>query len=299
MSRPKLTLDHLSPEQREAFSRLTTTPRLAWPTVAMWIVLTLTFVGVYVLCGSGLWPLGVGTVLNTVVGYLGFSVAHDAIHRSISTHTRLNDWIGQLGVMLIIPFVDLRLFRWGHVLHHRFANGARDPDSALRGAWWTLPVRWMFIDVLYLMHALRHGDRVCAPYLRNSLRMAAVAAAAIVALTLAGYGLEVLMLWFIPSRLIQLMLGFTFFWLPHVPHDVTQEQHFTRATTIRQGHEWLLGPLLQYQHYHLVHHLFPGTPFYNNYEVWKLIEPEMRKYELAVQRGFSIRPCVRPAQAQE
>jgi beta-carotene hydroxylase len=296
MSRPNLTLDHLTPAQRDEFRRLTTTPALAWPTVLMWAALTVTFVGVYALCGTGVWPLWLGTLLNTIVGYVGFSVAHDAIHRSISTNTRLNDWIGQLGVMLLIPFVDLRLFRWGHVLHHRFASGARDPDTALRGSWWTLPLRWMFIDVAYLIHALRNGDRISTPFLHNSLRMAAIVIALLLALTFAGYGLEVLMLWFIPSRLIQLMLGFSFFWLPHVPHDVTQEQHFTRATTIRQGYEWLLGPLLQCQHYHLVHHLFPGTPFYNNYRVWTLIEPEMRRHDLAVQRGFAIHPEIRPAQ---
>lgn len=111
-------------------------------------------------------------------------------------------------------------------------------------------------------------------------------------LVIAGYGIEVLMPWFIPSRLIQLVLGFSFFWLPHVPHDVTQEENFTRASTIREGHEWLLAPLLQCQHVHLIHHLYPTTPFYNNDRVWRLLEPALRQYDLAIQKGFAIRPVV-------
>ena len=297
MSRNLFDPQQLAPTQREQFLHLTRAPSLAWPTVLMWALLTLTYVGVYVTCGVGWLPLWMGLLLNSVIGYVGFSVAHDAIHRAISTRTRLNDWIGQAGLLLLVPYVDLRLFRWGHIQHHRFASGERDPDRVFRGSWWSLPLRWMFIDLFYLRHALRHGDKVSAPFLLNSLRMAMVFVVVVAALVVAGYGMQVLMLWFIPSRLVQLMLGFSFFWLPHVPHDVSQEQNFTRATTIRQGHEWLLGPLLQYQHYHLVHHLFPATPFYNNYRVWLLIERQMRRHDLAVQHEFAIHPTVYPGAA--
>lgn len=245
--------DQLEPAQRERFRALTRAPRVAWPTLSMWAVLSIAFVGSYALCGSGRVPLWIGMVVNTLIGYLAFSVVHDCIHRAISTNTRFNDAIGQLGLMLVVPYVDLRLFRWGHIQHHRFASGERDPDRVFRGAWWTLPLRWMFVDLFYLRHALRHGDKISRPYLRTSLWMAGASAVLLVGLIAAGYGLEVLMLWFIPSRLIQLALGFSFFWLPHVPHDVTQEENFTRATTVRQGHEWLLGPLLQHQNYHLIH----------------------------------------------
>ena len=290
MSKAIVSLERLAPDHRAKFRELTQAPPLALPTLVMWVLLTVCFVGVYVLCGTGQVPLWIGTLSNTVVGYLAFSVAHDAIHRSISSNTRLNDWIGQLGIMLVQPYVDLRLFRWAHIQHHRFASGPRDPDRAFNGAWWTLPLRWMFIDVAYFIHSLRHGDKVSAPFLRNSLVLAAISFTAFGVLIWSGHGVQVLMLWFIPSRLIQLILGFSFFWLPHAPHEVSQEEHFTRATTIRQGHEWLLGPLLQYQHYHLIHHLYPSTPFYNNYKVWLLVEPELRRHDLAVQHGLAIRP---------
>jgi fatty acid desaturase len=114
-------------------------------------------------------------------------------------------------------------------------------------------------------------------------------------LTASGYGLDVVMLWFIPSRVIFLTLGFSFFWLPHVPHDVEQETNFTAATTIREGAEWFMGPVLQNQNFHLIHHLFPMTPFYNNHKVWHLLEAELRKKELSIQHNFSIQPTRYPA----
>ncbi|HSW11193.1 MAG TPA: fatty acid desaturase [Solimonas sp.] len=297
MSKVIVPLDKLGPAQLARFRELTSAPPVAWPTVILCAVLTVTFVSVYWFCGSGQWPLWLGTLLNTVVGYVAFSVAHDAIHRAVSTDTRLNDRVGQLGITLVLPYIDIRMFRWAHILHHRFASGPRDPDRVFNGAWWSLPFRWMAIDLCYFVYALQNGDKVSKPFLRACLWRLALFATVIAALVWAGYGMEVLMLWFLPSRLIQLMLGFSFFWLPHVPHDVSQEENFTRATTIRRGHEWFLGPVLQYQNYHLIHHLYPMTPFYNNGRVYQVIETELQRKELAVQHGFAIRPTIHPGAA--
>jgi len=292
MSDRTISLDGLTLEQQRQFKVLTGTPAIAWLTVAMWVVLTAVFLSCDILGASGRIPLWLGMLLNSVVGYLAFSVVHDSLHRAISTNTKLNDWIGQLALVLVAPYVSLKLFRWGHILHHRFANGPRDPDRALHGPWWQLPLRWLFIDVVYLMYAIRHGDKVSRPFLIESYWSAALFASVLAGLTVLGYGQEVLMEWFIPSRLIFLTLGFSFFWLPHVPHDTEQEKDFTRATTIREGGEWFMGPALQNQNFHLIHHLYPMTPFYNNHKVWYLLETELRKKDLAIQHNFAIRPTI-------
>ena len=185
----------------------------------------------YVLAGIGLVPLWVGMVVNSVIGYFAFSIVHDSIHRAISTSTRLNDFIGQTTVWLGAPYVDLRLFRWGHILHHRYTGGSKDPDNVLHGPAWSLPLRWVAIDLLYLdprdplqrqgVQALpaplavadrRHRRGVCEHLIAH------------------GYFWHLVMLWFVPSRMIFLTLGFSFFWLPHVPHDTVQDQNLTRAT---------------------------------------------------------------------
>lgn len=292
MNKAIVPLDSLSPAELARFRQLTTAPRVAWPTVGMCALLIVTYLSTYWFCGSGQLPLWIGTLLNSVVGYMSFSVIHDSIHRSVSSNTKFNDRIGQIGLDFVLPYVDARMFRWAHVLHHRFTSDVRDPDKAFNGAWWSLPFRWMGIDVVYFFHALNHGDKVSKPYFHACLRRLAVVVAVIAVLSWYGYGLEVFMLWFVPSRLILLALGFSFFWLPHVPHDVTQAENFTRATTVRDGHEWLLGPVLQYQNFHLIHHLYPMTPFYNNEKVYRLIEPQLAKMDRAVQHGFSIIPKI-------
>jgi beta-carotene hydroxylase len=295
MSDRNISFDHLSQAQRAQFKSLTSTPPLAWLTLSLWLLLNAAFLCSDTLGVTGRIPLWVSMLINSFVGYVAFSVVHDSIHRAISTNTKLNDWIGQLALLLVAPYVSLKLFRWGHVLHHRFANGPLDPDRVLDGPWYELPFRWMFIDGFYLIYALRNGDKVSRPFLKQSCVFAAICAALIVLLTALGYGLDVLMLWFIPSRVIFLTLGFSFFWLPHVPHDVEQENNFTGATTIREGAEWFMGPVLQNQNFHLIHHLYPMTPFYNNHKLWHLLEPELRKKDLAIQHNFSIRPTRYPA----
>jgi fatty acid desaturase len=290
MSDRNISFDHLTPAQRAHFKSLTSAPKVAWLTLSLWVVLNTAFLCSDFLGVTGRIPLWVGMLINSFVGYVAFSVVHDSIHRAISVNTRLNDWVGQLALLLVAPYVSLRLFRWGHVLHHRFANGPLDPDRVLHGPWYELPFRWIFIDGFYLIYALTKGDKVSRPFLVQSYWFAGIFAALLAVLIALGYGVDVFMLWFIPSRVIFLTLGFSFFWLPHVPHDVEQEKNFTGASTIREGAEWLLGPVLQNQNFHLIHHLYPMTPFYNNHKVWYLLESELRKKDLAIQHNFSIRP---------
>jgi fatty acid desaturase len=295
MSDRTIAFHELTADERAQFKALTSAPKVAWPTALMWVGLNAAFFASYFLCGTGRMPLWIGMLIDSVVGYVAFSVVHDSLHRAISTNMKFNDWVGQLALLLVAPYVSLKLFRWGHVLHHRFANGPLDPDRVLKGPWWQLPFRWMFIDGFYLIYAIRNGDKVSGPFLRQSYWFAAAFIAFIAALTALGYGACVLMLWFIPSRIIFLTLGFSFFWLPHVPHDVEQEQDFTRATTIRMGHERFMGLALQNQNFHLIHHLFPMTPFYNNHKVWYLLEGQLRKKDLVIQHNFAIRPKLHPA----
>ncbi len=295
---PKAIENSLDPERKARLKELTSTPLIGMPSIMVWLATVTIYLSSMTAAVMGVIPLWAGLIINSTIGYLTFTIIHDSLHRSLSSSARLNEFLGQTAVFMITPYVDLRMFRWGHILHHRFTSGKKDPDYILHGAWWTLPFRWMAIDALYLVHALRQGDKVSAKYMKSSMLMAAFTLSAAAILTWMGYGLEVLMLWFIPSRLIFLSLGFSFFWLPHVPHDTTQEENFTKATTVRLGMEWLMAPLLQNHHVHLIHHLYPGTPFYNNAKVWKLIEPELRQRDLAIQHGAAIHPTIYTAPGQ-
>ena len=91
--------------------------------------------------------LWAATVANSLAGYWIFTTGHDGVHRTLSRNVRINEFIAQSSLWLLGPQVNLKLFRWCHFLHHRFANGLRDPDRFFNGAWWTLPFRWLVVDV--------------------------------------------------------------------------------------------------------------------------------------------------------
>lgn len=276
---------------REELKRLTTPPKVAWPTVALLAVSLVILAGSYVAGFTRAVPLWVAALVNVVVMYNLFSVIHDSIHRSVSRNQALNDWCGRLASQAMSPGSNTGVFRWGHIQHHRFTSGEGDPDNWLHGGrTWTLPLRWAVIDLYYLINAIRSDQNVARKHLPYAYAGGAVLLTLVGTLVAMGYGLEVVMLWLVPTRVNSILLGFTFFWLPHVPHKYTAEEDPYRATTMRLGADWLMTPLLQFQNYHLIHHLYPRTPFYRYGKVWRLLEPYLRRHTLAVQRSFSILP---------
>lgn len=281
----------LDAEDRQRLRALTCPPAVAWPTVALLGACLLALVVSVVAGVTRVVPLWAACLINTGIAYLLFSVIHDSMHGAVAADKRLNDWCGQLAATGMSPGTTLGLFRWGHLQHHRHTSDRGDPDNWLHGGRaWTLPLRWSVIDIYYLIFAIRSGDRVARRHIPGALAGAAVELAAMAGLLATGYGAELLALWLIPTRLQAVLLGFTFFWLPHVPHDVSAADDSYRATNVRWGHEWLLTPLLQYHNYHLIHHLYPRTPFYNHMRVWRLLAPALRQQTLSVQHGFHIVP---------
>jgi beta-carotene hydroxylase len=96
MSDRNVSFDRLTPAERTRFKTLTSAPPLGWLTLALWVLLNAAFLCSDTLGVTGRIPLWVGMLVNSLVGYVAFSVVHDSIHRAVSAHTKLNDWIGQL-----------------------------------------------------------------------------------------------------------------------------------------------------------------------------------------------------------
>lgn len=283
-------LDGLTASQRAELERLTTVPKVNWQDVAIYVVMVSAFLVSTVAAVMGAIPLWVGTIVNSIAGYWVFTLGHDGVHRSIASNAKLNDFLGQTALMLGGPYISLKIFRWCHIRHHRFANGKLDPDTFFDGAWWTLPFRWASVDFYYLYYIIRHGDKVVKGFLKESIVPIVLSVVGAVWAVYAGYGMELLMLWFVPSRVLFGLVGFAFFWLPHTPHGVKQEDNYTKATSVRLGYEPLMAFLLQFQHMHLIHHLFPMTPSGNNEKVWNVIKSELMKQDLAIQHNFDIHP---------
>lgn len=283
-------------EKAAELKRLTHPTLLAVPTFLMWLAAVVGVLASSALALTGHLPYWAACLLNILFMYPLFGVIHDASHRSISSNNLVNDWLGRIGLGIIVPGASLAMFRWAHVQHHRFTNHAeKDPDCGLHhGHWWTLPIRWMFFDVVYIIFLARRKDKdpMAKKFYKISVLGAAGNVAAMAALFYAGYGLPVLLLWLVPARVTMFNFGFVFFWLPHTLDGVNAEENLTLSTNIRLGHEWLMNPLCQFHNYHLLHHLYPTTPPYNHPRIWKLMEPELRQRDLAIQKGFAIYPEV-------
>ncbi|TJY59436.1 hypothetical protein E4T66_13690 [Sinimarinibacterium sp. CAU 1509] len=287
------------PESKRAeFKRLTSAPTLSIPVVGVVAGGTTAAVGLIVAAVTQTIPFWLAATLLAFIYYWFFSAVHDSIHGAVAKNRRLNDALGQLVITLVVPYANLGLMRWAHMEHHRFTNdGTKDPDSWSHGAWYSLPFRWLLIDVMYTLRLIRSDAPIVKKVIRELIPYLALGAAVIGGLISAGYGAEYFWLSFLPSRLMFLGIGFTFFWLPHNhwnkdKMDLRQSDNFTRATSVREGREWLMNLLLQYQNYHLVHHMWPMTPFYNNERVFRLLEPEFRKRDLVLVKSFEVFPKI-------
>jgi beta-carotene hydroxylase len=279
------------PSASEYFDSLLRPPAIAVPTIALF-ALSIAIIGVASsLAIADRIPLWAATIANGIAMYTLFSVAHDGSHRSLSRNVFVNELVGRIAIMLLLPVAPFEAVRWIHMQHHRFTNGEKDPDGCIhhsRG--WAIPFRWPNVDMFYLMFFLKHGGEHRRRHLKPILIYSLVFLALIVALTYAGYGWEVLFLWFLASRVGLFLIACVFVYLPHYPGNVSAQENVWHASTIRRGWEWLLNPLLVFQNYHLIHHLYPTAPFYTYQRIWHLKYAELVAHDPAVQTAFGLQP---------
>lgn len=278
----------------EQFQTLMERPRIAWPTVILFISAWGLFVASCYSYINGLLPIGWAIGLNCIAAYMAFTVAHDATHSAVSTNRKLNDWLGRLSTMLLEPAPAFGLFRFVHMQHHKFTNDPeKDPDRyAGTGPKWLLPFKWVTMDFAYFSHYLnprvfgKRPRKERVEFYAGGLVGVAIIAAAISGGWLTYY----LLLHFVPTRIIKIFLTLSFDFLPHYPHKTKAQDDPFQSTSNRVGFEWLMTPLFLYQNYHLVHHLYPTAPFYRNLKLWKAKQNYHEEQNPAIVGAFSLRP---------
>ncbi len=278
------------------FEALNQRPVMAWPTVMLLVAAFLIF-GVSTLAYvQGVLPLFWAILFNTIAVYLSFTPAHDASHNAVSSNRQLNEWLGRIATALLSPVPFFRMFRYIHMQHHRFTNDeARDPDIHVStGARWLLPLKWATLDMSYFRYYFKPSVFMKRPKSeRRELFLAVLFGLAIfTAVTYAGWLNYYLLLFFIPTRITVFFLALTFDFLPHYPHQAQSEDDPFRCTSNRIGMEWLLTPVLLYQNYHLVHHLYPTVPFYRYISIWRARQGFHESQNPAVVDALSLRPLV-------
>lgn len=277
--------------KEDYFERLRQPPLLAWPTAMLFVMSMLGMGTVWHLALTEQIALWQGAIANGLLTYLLFSVIHDASHCSLSRVGWLNESIGAIGLFFLFPYAPMVLLRWVHNKHHSYANGPMDPDLfEHESPWWQVPFRWMFFDGAYIHYFIKHGQSVRKRHGMQLVVFYTFLAALFAGALYLGYGLELFMLWFVPSRIALFMIAIVFVILPHYPAVVAQDEDPYMATTMRFGFEWLLTPLLVYQNYHLIHHLYPEIPFYRMHKAYYLRYDEINAQDIPRQTAFGLAP---------
>lgn len=257
-------------------NRLKSAPAVAWPTVAMFSVCVGVIGAVWVGSIRGSLPLWAGALINGIAAYFLFSVVHDSSHNAVSRSKWLSEALGRIGLVYFAPLAPMDVARYIHMAHHRFANDpARDPDaySHTLDAWF--PLRWLNFDFYYTKWFFTQGG----DFARRKYGAVALYAAFILgscaAIVYAGYGLELLMLWFIPTRISSFLFVLVFSFLTHQPFETHARQNEYQATALRLGADWWWSPVMTNHNYHLIHHLYPNAPFYNYRRIMALKREEI------------------------
>lgn len=280
-----------SPEEQASFRALQAKPDVAWPTLAVFTVgwAAVIVVG-YLSFLTGQIPLLTGAVLAGIAGYFLFSPIHDAIHRSVSRHEWINDLVAICSVNLMLPYVNHRMLRWGHMQHHRHTNEVgKDPDRFLTDHWHAPVTAWPFFELFYVPDYWKARHTRPKAEVRQVVAQLVIGCAVLAGMTW-WQGWEFFAYWFVASRTTLWLIVAVFVYLPHQPHTVLQKDAPYQASLLRRGKEWLLTPLMAYQNWHLVHHLYPTVPFYRYKQVWKAREAYHEAQLPARVDAFSLVP---------
>ena len=261
------------------------TPEFCWPTLAL-------FIGLNTVAGLATWaalsgriPYLAAAVINTAYIYFIYTVVHEAVHANISSRHKNLAWIDLVvGTLACIP---LWLFffqhKKQHMMHHTRTNFDDDPDIYARGSFagW---VFWRLPKVLIAYFNPFQLYRECLNYgvPRNEIVITlvtfALQAAVFLGLIAAGYGYELLVLWFIPWWIGQTVMLTLFTWTPHYDHHATGRYSNTRVSLFPGANWLLLG-----QHLHLIHHMMPGIPYYRYQKTFDEIRPLLEKHHVRIE----------------
>lgn len=253
-------------------------PAYAWPTIALFIFAALLFITSTLICIQGYIPVYLGLVLNAIAQFMCFTVLHDGTHRALSIKPWVNEGIGTTAALILTPFAGIKVFRFIHMQHHRFTNEGNkaDPDEYCgKGRVWTRPLRWMTVDLHYIVFYMERWSSRPKNERREFALRGSLSLMVMGLIVMKGYGFWLVFLYLIPGRIATTWLALAFDFLPHYPHDTKASENEMRATNIRPNLSWLMTPIFLAQNYHLVHHLYPRIPFYRYAWVWKQAKKEL------------------------
>ena len=259
--------------------------------IATFVLFAACWIAVIVLGVNDVVPLWAGLIVNSVFASTFYMPMHEAVHKNIwGKQTRGRRIEDAIGVLSSIPTgINFTAHRASHMRHHAYTNDPkRDPDHFTEGQLSELPKKFYGMTMLYSFlpfFALIRPLRILLPkQLRNVLeeqvgnraegkaqiRFWMLTTLVLVVSFVAGYGVEALLLWWLPARIQLCWLMFIFAWYPHHPARETSRYRHTRVAVFRGS-----GVIIRGHDYHAMHHLFPRVAHYRLKSLWSDLAPEM------------------------
>lgn len=268
-------------------------PKIAWITVGLFVIDTLFMLTLITLTEFGFVYRWFTTLLLTLAMFVMFSVSHDAAHGSISNISWVNGIIGRISFPFLGPGASFPLFRYIHQMHHKHTNHpVNDPDrfcshgNSMFNNPLFIPLRCLVLSGSYFVFYVKHVP--------NRPKLEVLEVSVFIAIQLGilfeaysrGYGYAVFSYYIIPGILSHGLLGFFFDFIPHHHEEATTPiENRYRTTSMLQTY-WFLQPvlslLLQYQDYHLIHHLYPTIPFYRYADKWREKQDFLKEKQVTI-----------------
>ena len=264
---------------------------VAWPTVALGLVLGVAYPAVVALAVFGFLSLWLAVPLVAFITYLGYTVLHESVHGSITGNRESLRWLNRaLGYLAAwITMIPLTAHRHEHIAHHRYANDeSRDPDfhiGEMRDSLFAAPRAALraWVSQFTYYAANRRNKAPTSEKLQLGLEVI-VALAPRLALIAAGYWVEGLALFMLAWLIGAIGLLYLFAYIVHRPHAQTGRYGDTSTILVPRAGRRVLTWLWMYQNYHSIHHLFPRVPFYRYPDVYREIENVMEAKRAPVYR---------------
>jgi fatty acid desaturase len=288
----------VSTVRREAEIGRRHTPDFGGQTLLLEVGLFAIFIGATWLTMAGFIPMWLGALANTIFIYSLYTVVHEALHSNISSHTKSLRWLDTVaGVIACVPlWLHYHQHKRQHLQHHAHTNEETDPDIYAKGSF----LAWVFLRapaalLSYFNPVQQYWDCKrfqCTrrDYVYTSLSFSAYAAI-VIGLIAAGYGREVLFLWFVPWWIGQTVMLTFFTWTPHHDHSETGRYRNTRVSLFPGANF-----LLQGQNYHLIHHMIPSIPYYRYKSTFDEMRPILEQKGVRIE-GFLPDPRNEHAEA--
>ena len=260
--------------------------KVAWPSVIFGLGCIFSFASVTTLAVLGTIPLWLGLVFNTLILYATQTPLHEACHGNIAGRDARWMWLNHLigfvcGVMLLHEY---KAFRALHLMHHRDTNDAEfDPDhwvkvtnplQVLLRCLTIVPYYNYFFFKQVALNPDGPGNKETAIHVIGTYWALYTLA---FWLTVSGYALEVLALWFGPHILGSALIIYFFAYLVHQPHDATERYRDTNIFKVSGPFARIVNWLYCFQNYHLIHHLYPRIPFFLYPEAFDEVKPILKR----------------------